>query len=163
MFKLSPIEAAEAKGLSMRSPHTVLVKWLYFPQKGGKKYRKYLKAKSHVETQIKWLAILSTDELFRIKEAIRNGIVPDFFKEIVASMYQAKQKGQFVVSIEVGDKESVFPLFEYEDETKWNNPGIPTDTITKTGPAEILLPKPKVNVPKIPQSVIQTLNNAKKG
>lgn len=164
MFTQTPIEAAQAKNLDARSPHTVEVRWVFFPHTGGK-YRHYLKQKEHIELQIRWLAILSTDELYRVKVAIDNGFVPSFFKDIVDTIYQAKQKGQHVVEITVGDNISKMPLFDYEDEKSWKNPMVPNHEV-QSGPVQVLLPKrnkvPTQPVQQLPPHVAQLLAKARR-
>lgn len=165
-YLLTPIEAAQAKRLDARDTHTVEIHWLFFPVSGSK-YRHYLKQKAHIEEQIKWLAVLTTDELYRIKQSIENQQVPSFFKDIVNTIYSFKQQGQHVVSISVGDNSSKMPLFEYEDTSKWQNPGVPTNKSTKAGPSEILLPRryksPTLPMQQLPQNVVKMLKNLKKG
>ena len=165
-YLLTPIEAANAKRLDARDTHTIEIHWLFFPV-AGSKYRHYLKQKTHTETQIKWLAVLTTDELFRIKQAIENQQVPSFFKEIVDTIYSFKQQGKHVISISVGDNVSKMPLFEYEDGSKWQNPNVPTNKETKSGPSEIFLPKkykkPTLPMQQLPQNVVKMLKNLKKG
>lgn len=152
MYRLTPIEAAQAKNLTARSPHAVSVQWLFFPQTGGNKYRHYLKQKQHVELQIRWLAILSTDELFRVKLAITEGSVPSFFKDIVDNIYQTKNQGMHVVSITIGDNVSKMPLFDYENGKSWDNPSVPANEVQQ-GPVQVLLPKRN----KVPTQPIQQL------
>jgi len=161
MFKLTPIEAAEAKNLNKRTPHKVNIRNLYFPLTGGKNYGLYTKVRKHVLIQIQWMTILSTDELFRIKEAIKNGLVPNFFEPIVNEIYAYKQRGEFVISLTIGDNKSKFPVFDYENKEAWSNPGIPTNTTFNTEPVGLVMPKPKVTVPSVPQSAINILRGEK--
>lgn len=162
----TPIEAAQPKRLDLRDTHTVEIHWLFFPATGNA-YRHYLKQKKHVEEQIKWLAVLTTDELFRVKQGIISNDVPEFFKEIVDTIYSFKQQGKHVISISVGDNLNKMPLFDYKDDSKWQNPGLPTNKETKSGPSEILLPKrykkPTLPMQQLPQNVVKMLKNLKKG
>lgn len=158
---ITPIEAANAKNLELRHPHTVEIAWHYFPHE-GRKYRLYKRAKNHVETQIKWMAILSTDELFRIKKAIENGIVPNFFKPIVDEIYRVKKQGEHVVSLSIGDDVSKFPLFYYDSEEAWGNPGIPKQAATKNKPGDLLIQNAvKAAHQRIPQNVLDILQRSK--
>ena len=165
-YTLTPIEAANAKRLDLRDTHTVEIHWLFFPLKGNA-YRHYLKQKAHAEEQIKWLAVLTTDELYRIKQAIDNQQVPSFFKEIIDTIYNFKQQGKHVVSISVGDGISKMPLFDYVDDSKWKNPSVPTNKETKVGPSEIFLPKryktPTLPMQQIPENVVKMLKQIRKG
>jgi hypothetical protein len=165
-YLITPIEAAQPKRLDLRDTHTVETHWLFFPATGSA-YRQYLKQKKHVEEQIKWLAVLTTDELYRVKQAIDNQQVPSFFKEIIDTIYSFKQQGKHVISISVGDNINKMPLFEYEDDSKWQNPTVPTNTETKTGPSEIFLPKrykkPTLPMQQLPANVVKMLKNIKKG
>ena len=164
-YTKTPIEAAQAKNINLRSPHTVEVHWNYFPLK-GRKYRAYLNLKAHIETQIKWLAILDTNELYRIKLAIDAGDVPVFFKPIIDEIYATKQRGKHVVEITIGDNASDFPIFEYATDESLNNPLVPTDATTKSGPVEVMLPKskiaPKPPFQQIPPSVARILAEQKR-
>jgi len=62
---------------------------------------------------------------------------------------------------------SKMPLFEYEDGSKWQNPNVPTNKETKSGPSEIFLPKkykkPTLPMQQLPQNVVKMLKNLKKG
>jgi hypothetical protein len=165
-FNMTPIEAARAKGLENRSPHTVEIRWAYFPHTGNK-HRQYTKQRDHIVAQVRWLAVLATDELFRIKQAIIDGSVPDFFSGIVDEIYKAKQQGKHVVELSIGDNVNKMPLFEYISESSWDNPGIPRNYTTKSGPVEVFLPKAKI-APKAPftqitPEVARILSQAKKG
>lgn len=164
-FDLTPIEAANAKRLDLRDTHTVEIKWLYFPCK-GRAYRHYLKQKAHIETQITWLAVLDTNELFHITTKIKEGKVPSFFEKIIETIYNLKKQGNHVVSISIGDNVNTMPLFEYNDDSKWKNPGIPNNKQVKAGPVEVLLPrKPKVPtqpIQQLPPEVVKLLQKARK-
>lgn len=162
MYKQTPIEAANAVNLSLRFPHAIKFNWNYFPLKGGKKYRQYVKLKEHVEKQIKWLAILSPDELFRVKEAIQNELVPFFFKEIVDVIYKAKNSGSHIIEITIGDGVD-FPLFEYESEDALDNPGIPESFQEKLKPGSVLMrtKTPKQPITQIPKEAMDILQKAR--
>lgn len=165
MYNKTPVEAAAVVNLNLRSPHKVNVRWLYFPVQ-GRKHGAYTKAKEHVETQIRWLAVMSTDELFRVKEAIERGEVPSIFASIVQEMYNVKKTGAHVVEISIGDGETVFPLFEYEDKTSFLNPGIPGQERLQDKPGTVLVrrrkqeAKPATNSPIISQAVMDVLKKS---
>lgn len=165
-YNLTPIEAAQAKKIEIRDTHTIVIHWLYFPV-AGKNYRHYLKQKAHIETQIRWLAVLSTDELYRVVLAIQNQDVPSFFSEIVNTIYQTKKQGQHVIEISVGDNVNKMPLFDYNDSEKWNNPLLPKNKEIQSGPASLMLPKkpkvPTLPMQQVPPNVVKMLKNLKKG
>lgn len=165
-YNLTPIEAANAKKIEARDTHAIEIHWLFFPV-AGKNYRHYLKQKAHIETQIRWLAILSTDELYRVIVAIQNQEVPSFFFEVVNTIYQTKKQGQHVIEISIGDNVSKMPLFDYTSTEKWSNPLIPKNQEIKSGPASIFLPKknktPTLPMQQVPPNVVKMLKKLKKG
>lgn len=165
-YNLTPIEAASAKKIEVRDTHVVEIHWLFFPV-SGRNYRHYLKQKAHIETQIRWLSVLSTDELYRVIVGIQNQEVPSFFSEIVNTIYQTKKQGQHVISISVGDNVSKMPLFDYVDSEKWDNPLIPKNKEVNSGPSRLFLPKkqktPTLPMQQIPPSVVKMLRNIKRG
>lgn len=165
-YNLTPIEAANAKKIEIRDTHTIEVHWLYFPV-AGKNYRHYLKQKAHIEVQIRWLAVLSTDELYRVITAIQNESVPSFFTDIVNTIYQTKKQGQHVIEISVGDNVSKMPLFDYINSEKWDNPLIPKNKEVNSVPSRLFLPKkqktPTLPMQQIPPNVVKMLKKLNKG
>ena len=163
-YKLTPVEAAKATNLSLRHPNKVEIHWELYPVI-GRKSSTYRKLKDHVEQQVRWLAILSTDELFRVKEAISDGLVPDIFREVVDIMYSAKSSGKYVVELTIGDNINQFPLFAYESEEALNNPGMPKDAFYQDKPGTVLVRKNKVptqpiqQIPEATMRMIQTMKN----
>lgn len=150
---LTPVEATEAKGIQYRTPHSLIVRWNFFPLKGGK-YRKYLRCKEHAEIQIKWLCVCSTDELYRALSAD----IPEFFKPIIRDIYKSKQSGLMPFELVIGDGTN-FPLFSYDDEEKWSNPTLPKENRKTFNPFQ----KQKQQKPlidyKIPDAVIKALTS----
>ncbi len=157
MAKLTPIEAANVKNLQLRHPHTVNVRWNYFPHTGNK-MQLYTKQKKHMEEQIKWLCVLETNELYKTKLAIETGDVPQLFLEIVNKIYDAKRNNQHVVELLIGNGVDKLPLFDYDDKEKWNNPGIPVTAAVKSKPVELVVSKVPIQpVRSIPPEALKIL------
>lgn len=156
-YTKTPIEAGQVDRLSLRTPNKINVRFNTFPVK-GRKYRLYLKCKKHMEEQIEWLTVLSTDELYRVKLAIAQELVPEIFKDTVNSFYDLRRKGMFVTEIIVGNGE-VFPVFEYENEKLFLGYELPK---TQPKPVDVFKPKAKQIPIKLPQSVIAQLKRMKK-
>ena len=126
LFENSPIDLIEDKNFDKRELYTIDIHWeCDIPGGGtgkGRKYRQWKLAKPHVEYIIFLMGVMSTDELFKIKTAIAEGLVPDFFSSIVDEFYQAKIKSGYILSIRLTNT----PLFDYNDHKKFDVPKEPT-------------------------------------
>lgn len=137
----TPIEASKAKDLNLRFPPDVSFLWNVYPRQNGKERRIEQNLRKHIETQLKWFAVLSTNELYNI---ITNNDVPPFFKQYANMFYTYRTskiwtnnelmslspsiiRDGTLREIRIGNGEERFELFCYEDKTKLDNPGVPTE------------------------------------
>ena len=91
-YEKNPFEVIEHKSFDKRMMYEIDISWNVVPPSGGKKYKLWVLMKKHVEYMIYLFSVMSTDELFKIKQAIEDEIVPNYFKEIIEQFYQVKQK-----------------------------------------------------------------------
>jgi len=77
-------------------------------------------------------------------------------------MYRVKQSGAHVVELLIGDGTSKFPLFEYEDEALFLNPGIPATARVQDKPGSVLVrtsKTPRQPITQIPEATMKMLQN----
>ncbi len=120
-FENSPIDLVEDKNFDKRELYHIDIHWETEPPSGGKAYKLWVLAKPHVEYMIYLMGVMSTDELYKIRVAIEQDSVPDFFLSIVDEFYQTKIKSGYVLSIRLTNT----PIFDYNEHKKFLVPKEP--------------------------------------
>lgn len=113
-FEKSPLDYIDDKNFEKRELYNIEIHWLAPVPQGGKDYKLWVRAKPHVEYMIYLMGVMSTDELYKIKQGISEGLVPDYFEPIVDEFYRSKLKSAYVLSINLTNA----PTFEYNDPKK---------------------------------------------
>lgn len=139
-FDKSPLDYIEDKNFDKRELYNIDIHWVAPVPGGGKTYKLWVLAKPHVEYMIFLMAVMSTDELFKIKQGIAEGLVPDYFTDIVEKIYQIKRDNAFLTTIHL----TTAPIFDYTDHRKFDVPKQPKHQSRK-----LLTVVPAVH-PKIP-------------
>jgi hypothetical protein len=78
--------------------------------------------------------------LYKIKVAIEEGKVPPYFLHIVEEFYKTKQKGGFLLSIDLTELE----IFDYTDHRKFS---VPKEPVFKVKEAITVVPKVSPRIP----------------
>lgn len=139
-YEKNPFEVIDNKNFDKRMMYEIDIRWNVTPPSGGKKYKLWVLMKKHVEYMIYLFSVMSTDELFKIKQAIEEEIVPSYFKEIVDQFYQVKQRSGFLTAIKLSNGE----VFDYVDHESFK---IPADTKFNVRQLIRSVPNLKPNIP----------------
>ena len=114
-YELTPIEAANAKNLGVREKPVIRFKWnIELPKNPSKAYKVWVKNKAHIEKIFPVLMVLSSDEIFRVSEAIEKGLVPNFFKVCIDLIKENRDEIKFLGEV----KFSSYEPFLYNDNEK---------------------------------------------
>jgi len=151
-YELAPIDLITDQSFNLREMYHIDIKWLTPVPQGGKAYRLWVLLKPHVNYMIYLMAVMSTEELYKIKLTIDEGLVPSAFAAIVDEFYQTKQKGGFVTQVNL----TKLDIFDYTDHKKFAVPKTPKHS------AKQLLPVVPAIHPKIPVATareIQKVNH----
>lgn len=146
-YEKSPFELIDVTNFDKRNLYDIKIHWHVFPPKGGKKYKLWVLMKKHVEYMIHLFSVMSTDELYKIKVGIEEGITPDYFKDIVQSFYEIKNKGGYLTSINLTNSE----VFDYNNHESFK---VPTEAIFKSRTLIPVVPNLKANIPTATASQI---------
>ena len=88
MYK-TPLEVANPANLNLRVPFEFEIRWNFQPREKGKTKYQELKLKDHMKEQIRWMSVLSSDELYKLIFA-PNDIAPAFH-QVIEFFYQWKK------------------------------------------------------------------------
>lgn len=144
-YPLNPIETIQPKKLELRSLYLIDVHWNCEPPPNpSKAYKLYVKVKPHVEYMIHLFGVLSTDELYTLKQSN----IPTMFIPIIDKFYDAKKSGGFVTKVEL----SSYELFNYANKSSF---AVPKQPIHKQFTLVPKVPKITPNIPVATQEQIQ--------
>lgn len=138
-YQLTPIEAANAKSLSLRALHALEIRNLLQLRQSGRSKRAEMKILEHIKTQIRWLNMLSSDELFNISQKASQ--IPPIFHKYVEFFYRLRTgrifghhlenlspsllKTGHVTDLFLANESGRVELFDYESQEQFENPGVP--------------------------------------
>jgi hypothetical protein len=148
-FRLTPLQASKAKHIDRRKPHSIKIIWDVKPKR-GRKFGHWRLLKRHIEWTLKLMSVMSSDELYNIKTAIKDGHVPEFYLVYIDIFYNSRTQSSPITDIVIQNIE----LFDFEDKEELNNlkeKFVPqTNTITANVPgidtSKLFSPIPNIKI-----------------
>ena len=110
-YPIYPSYYINQEQLKRRVPNEIKVKFLVEPPTSGRKMAQWRRIRTHITEQVQLFSVMSTDELFIIKQAIEQEKLPHIFLSIINLFYRNKSRFEPALGeVTIND----FELFDYE-------------------------------------------------
>ena len=147
IYEKTPLDIVQIGNSKRFTSNDIEIRWNVIAPGQGRNFGQWRKVKQHVEDLIPMIASMNEDDLIKIIEAARDGIIPSLFSGIATSFYEVLQNGEAVTVLHIGQGEKL-EVFDYKDGIE--NVRVPIKSINKFSGInfnEILAKMPQISLP----------------